>query len=138
MNRHALLDELEKELSFSFARSGGSGGQHVNKVETKVILDWDFRSSGLLTDEEKDRIHDRLSRFVKADGTFQLYHQTERSQIRNREIAVDRWRSLVDFALTKQKKRRRTKPSKSSIQRHRKKMEQRKQIKKWRKKPRLD
>ena len=138
MNRQELLDELEKELFFSSARSGGSGGQHVNKVETKVILEWDFRSSRLLTEEEKDRIHDRLSRFVKADGTFKLYHQTERSQLRNKEIAVGRWRSLVDSALTKQKKRRRTKPSKASIQRHRKKMEHRKEIKKWRKKPRLD
>lgn len=138
MDYEALISNLLNELNFSFSRSGGSGGQHVNKVETKVILNWDVRNSETLNEIQKSMISEGLSRYITNDGILQMYNQTERSQLKNKQLLIKRWRQLVINALKPRKKRKKTKPSKQSILRNKKKIEQRKQIKAWRQKPRMD
>lgn len=109
--------ELERELQFQASRSGGAGGQNVNKVATKVELRFDVQNSGLLTDEEKVLVQEKLANRINSDGFLQVVCQTERSQLKNKELCVNRFYELLRQALTKQKKRKATKPTHGSVKR---------------------
>jgi len=100
---------LETELNFKTSRSGGSGGQHVNKVSTKVELDFDVNSSQILSPEQKEMILEKLSNRLTKDGILQIISQSERSQLRNKKVALDKFHELVTSCFIIQKKR---KPSK--------------------------
>lgn len=106
---------LQKELVYRTSRSGGAGGQHVNKVESKVTLVWNVDESEALTAEEKIRVHQKLANRLNKDGLLQMEDSTERSQMKNKEIVTARFFDLLHKALKKEKKRVATKIPKSRI-----------------------
>ncbi|OKL40933.1 alternative ribosome rescue aminoacyl-tRNA hydrolase ArfB [Pontibacter flavimaris] len=108
---------LERELLFQASRSGGAGGQNVNKVNTKVELRFQVESSELLTEEEKALVQEKLGNRINSEGYLQVVCQTERSQLQNKELCVQRFYELLRQALTRQKKRKATKPTRSSVRR---------------------
>ncbi len=104
---------LESEFTFKTSRSGGSGGQHVNKVSTKVELDFDVVNSKILTDEQKDIITNKLAARITVEGILQVICQTERSQLRNKIAAIAKFHELIDSCFVVIKKRKVTKVSKA-------------------------
>lgn len=106
---------LNNELEFQASRSGGAGGQNVNKVATKVELRFKVADSQLLTEEEKVLIQEKLVNRINSEGYLQVVCQTERSQLQNKEACIKRFYDLLRQALTKQKKRKATKPTHSSV-----------------------
>lgn len=98
----------EAELSESFARSGGPGGQHVNTSATKAELRFDVAGSGALTDEQKQRVRQHLASRLTGDGVLVLAASEHRSQARNRETARARLAHLLDEALAPQRPRKPT------------------------------
>lgn len=107
--------ELNKEVSYRTSRSGCAGGQHVNKVSTKVELLFNVEESLLLTDRMKSIILEKLSNRITNDGILVLKCDQTRSQATNKEIVFERFVNLIKTALTPVKKRKATKPSKSSV-----------------------
>ncbi|MFU1858812.1 alternative ribosome rescue aminoacyl-tRNA hydrolase ArfB [Sphingobacterium sp. NGMCC 1.201703] len=103
------------ELTFKFSRSGGAGGQHVNKVSSKVTLQWDVERSAVFSAEEKALLAEKLSNRINKEGILQLESDTDRSQVRNKEIAIDRFLHLVKDALVPSKPRKKTKIPYSSV-----------------------
>lgn len=110
-------DLLLPFVQFQTSRSGGAGGQHVNKVETKVTLLFDLDAATIFSPEEKQRIGKRLSNRLKADGLLQVSSQQTRSQLQNKEIALQKLMALLTNALKVEKSRKATKPSKAAVQR---------------------
>lgn len=107
--------DFERELTFSASRSGGAGGQNVNKVATKVELKFHVDGSQALTEEEKELVRQKLANRINSEGYLQVVSQTERSQLQNKEQCLERFYELLRQALTKQKKRRATKPTHASV-----------------------
>jgi ribosome-associated protein len=121
----ADFDKLVTECNFQTARSGGSGGQNVNKVETKVILLFDIAGSQWLTEEQKQLISERLKNRITNEGILLLSSDRERSQLMNKKKVISLFEKLLRSALKQVKKRRSTKPTAASI---RKRLEKKKQI----------
>ena len=103
-----------REIRIRASRSGGPGGQNVNKVETRIEAEWNVDASDAFSGADKARIRAWLGRRVAADGTIRVVSQRHRSQIRNREAAIERLRSLVHEALRPRRARVRTRPSAAS------------------------
>lgn len=108
-------EELEKEFSFRTSRSGGKGGQNVNKVSTKVELLWDFNSSLLFDEVEKQKIAQRLANRINKENVFQVVAEEERTQLRNKEAAIRRTLMLIRESLKEEKPRKASKPSKAAV-----------------------
>ncbi len=102
------------ELIINFARSGGPGGQNVNKIESKVILRWRVGESAAFSDDAKARIRTKLANSLNNADEIVIQADEERSQAQNKERAIARLNHLVAQALTVPKKRRPTKPTMSS------------------------
>ncbi len=102
--------DFSPEFKFTASRSGGPGGQNVNKVSTKVELRFDVMKSALLTDEEKDMLLTRLASRINADSELILVAQSERSQLKNKEKVIEKFYIILAKALTPRKKRKPTKP----------------------------
>lgn len=106
-------ERLVREINFSAVRSGGPGGQHANKVSSKVILQFDLNQSGALTDQEKLWASKNLASRLTKDDLLIMSCDESRSQHKNKEIVTQRFLTLMEKALAKPRKRIPTKVSKS-------------------------
>ena len=104
----------EDELDFTASRSGGPGGQHVNKVSSKVILWFDLANSPSLSPEDKELIASRLGSRIGKDGVLRVVSQSTRSQLYNRELAIERFVELLQSALKQLPVRKKTRISKGA------------------------
>jgi ribosome-associated protein len=113
---HQIQKHIIPYVRYKTSRSGGSGGQNVNKVASKVELLFDFKECELFNETEKSLINNRLSSRIQSDGLLQVISQESRSQLENKDIALQKLIALITNALKVDKKRKKTKPSKRAIQ----------------------
>ncbi|MCF6296990.1 MAG: aminoacyl-tRNA hydrolase [Flavobacteriaceae bacterium] len=131
-------ENLIKELNFKAIRSGGAGGQHVNKVSSKIVLFFDISKSQSLSEEEKEILIQNIHTKLTKENILILNCDESRSQHRNKQIVIQRFLDFIAVGITRPKKRKATKPSKTSIKKRldSKKKHQLKKVN--RKKPNLD
>jgi ribosome-associated protein len=134
---HRKIDAqlLASELAFSASRSSGPGGQNVNKVNSKVTLQFDVKDSAILTAEEKETLLRRLSTRITRDGVLMISAQDGRSQVQNKEAAIEKFDKIIGKALERKKARKATKPSKGAVQERINKKKKHGEKKKWRQRP---
>jgi len=118
------------EIAFRYSRSSGPGGQHAQKSETRVEALFDVEASSSLTDRQKNRV------VRKAGPILRAIAQDERSQARNRELAVERIADALRQALRVERRRVATKPSKAAVERRLEQKRRRSQTKRLRQPPR--
>ena len=106
----------EEELTFTASRSGGPGGQHVNKVSSRITLLWNLAASPSLTPQQKEILHRRLRRRISDEGVLRLSVSDSRSQAANRKLAVERFLELLGEALRPRAPRHATRPTAGSRQ----------------------
>lgn len=118
------MKDFSAELTYKTSRSSGAGGQNVNKVETAVTVIWKVEESEFFNEEEKALISIKLKNRINSEGLLQLTSSEARTQLQNKKIVTERILELVNKALIIPKKRKKTKPSRSQIE---KRLKQKKQ-----------
>jgi ribosome-associated protein len=126
------------ELDFRFSRSGGPGGQHVNRSATRVELRFDVARSPSLNEAQRLRIMEKLAGRIDGEGVLRLVGQSERSQSHNRREATERFQDLLRNALHVPKRRRRSKVPRWARERRLAQKRKRSDIKRTRRLPRAD
>ncbi len=117
------------ELRFRYSRSGGPGGQHVNRTETRVELLFDVAHSPSLSEGQRGRLLDRLAGRLDRDGMLHIVSSATRSQLENRADAMARFRALLQSALRPSKRRLATQPTAASRERRLESKKRRGQVK---------
>jgi ribosome-associated protein len=112
INQHLRIPD--DEFLWSYVRSGGPGGQNVNKVASKAVLRWDVAASPNLPEDVKARLRSQEANRITADGKLVLTSQRYRDQERNRQDCLDKLREMIASAATRPKTRRKTKPTRGS------------------------
>ncbi len=132
------VEILLTELNFKGIRASGPGGQHVNKTASKVEVSFDLDSSMALSETEKERLRSKLASKISSEGIMTLQCGETRSQHRNKAIVIERLIELLQQNLKVAKKRKKTKPSKSAIERRLKSKKEQALKKSNRKPPKID
>lgn len=125
----------DDELHWSYARSGGPGGQNVNKVSSKAMLRWDLADTRALSDEVKARLRQQQPGRITSSGELILTSDRHRDQERNRQDCLDKLREMIRAALVRPRARRKTRPSYGSKQERLKVKKLRSQVKSGRRRP---
>lgn len=117
MTENILTEQdFSPEFIFSASRSSGPGGQHVNKVSTKVELRFNILNSVILSTEEKNLLIEKLANRITREGELVIISQSERTQLKNKQAVIEKFYRLLKRALTPRKKRKATLPSAESIE----------------------
>jgi ribosome-associated protein len=134
MNEIVNIRDFTPELKFSSSRSSGPGGQNVNKVNSKIELRFNISNSEILNEDEKVIIFNKLKNKINSDGELIITVQTDRSQLKNKQEAIEKFNDLITKALTPRKKRRSTSPTKASVEKRLKVKKKEGEIKQLRRK----
>ena len=129
-----LMIDVSSEIQLQTTRSGGKGGQNVNKVETAVIAYFNISASQILSEEQKRIVLEKLSNRISSEGSLIVKSQNFRTQLENKEDAIKKANELITSALKKKKLRIATKPSKQSKEKRLESKKRSSQIKEGRKK----
>ncbi|MBU3658976.1 MAG: aminoacyl-tRNA hydrolase [Flavobacteriales bacterium] len=126
------LLSIQTELTFKTSRSGGSGGQNVNKVSTKVLLEFDVLNSKFLDDEQRAIIQSKLENKINSEGILQIVSQTERTQLKNKKIALEKFNLLISNCFLVRKERKATKVPKAVKEKRLSDKRIKSELKRWR------
>ena len=126
---------LYPELDFTASRSGGPGGQNVNKVNSKISVRFDVSHSEILTEEEKEVVLLRIAKYLTKTGVLQVVSQENRSQLENKQAVIAKLDALLAKAFEKRKTRKKSKPSHAAVQKRIQAKKHLSEKKKWRQKP---
>jgi ribosome-associated protein len=129
-----LLPDISSEIQFRFSRSGGKGGQNVNKVESAATGIWMPAASQVFTEEQKQLLLAKLSHRLTLEGELQIKSQTHRTQLANRDEVIRKFREVVTKAMQVKKLRIASKPSKASKEKRIEGKKQRSEVKQGRQK----
>lgn len=125
--------DISSEITFKTARSGGKGGQNVNKVETMVEGYWNITASTLVDEDQKRLLSEKLAAKINADGLLLVKSQEERTQLGNKQLVIKKMNALVTKSLIVPKKRKPTKISKAAKEKRLNSKKKKGEVKEFRK-----